>query len=448
MSSPRLVYLFYHGVGHINAFIGVAKTLQANNYDVHFAGLEYFRRDVQLQGFRFYSLNALPFGQGLEEWKNKQEKKKLPWLQGIKDRIGNRLYKEREVALFWMLQELKPDVLMIDVMQATDFIVLYPRIQRKGIRVIMVNTMLPMEMQGGYPPLNSNLLPGSPGLTGALNTLKLQRLTKHAFQKFRYIGFDDRNLIHRRIKKNNIPQKYIGQKESLLNLTVSNIPEIVLSPPAFDFPQSPFLRQKHYAGFHFANRSEPVTPETELWLQQLFKAKESSGKKLIYCSFGTIPPKHIHSINLLLDRIINAAIESSFLAIVATAQPSGYTRKNNDILFLEKVPQLLVLQHADVFITHGGLNSIKEAIHAEVPMLVIPIHPRFDPKGNAARVQYHRLGLSSSPTEIKVESIKAQLHELISNSDYKSNILKMKNTDILYSSKDILRIVQNAPTIE
>lgn len=448
MDRSRIVYLFYHGIGHINAFIGAAKTLQTNNYDMHFAGLEYFRREVQLQGFHFYSLNALPFGQGLEEWKNIQEKKDLPWLQGIMDRISDRLYKEREVALFWMLQELKPDILMIDLMQATDFIILYPRIQRMGIRVIMINTMLPMEIQPGYPALNSDILPGSPGLSRALNMLKLQSQVKHLLQKIRYTGFDDRSVIRRRIRKNNIPERYIGTSDSLLNFTVSNIPEIVLSPPAFDFPQSPFLNKKQYIGFQFANRTEPIDSDTEMKLQQLFKRKKDTGKKLIYCSFGTIPAKHIQNVFPLIEKIIAAIAESEFLAVITASQPNGYTHSNPDIIILEKAPQLQVLQHADAFITHGGLNSIKEAIHAEVPMLVIPIHTRFDPRGNAARVQYHRLGLSSNSAKLDTAIIKAQLSELIDNEAFKVNIRKLKKADIHCTVEKLLQVVTNIPVLD
>ncbi|WP_348519735.1 glycosyltransferase [Bacillus sp. 166amftsu] len=37
------------------------------------------------------------------------------------------------------------------------------------------------------------------------------------------------------------------------------------------------------------------------------------------------------------------------------------------------VPQLDILQHADLFITHGGMNSSSESLYFCVPMLVIPV---------------------------------------------------------------------------
>lgn len=38
------------------------------------------------------------------------------------------------------------------------------------------------------------------------------------------------------------------------------------------------------------------------------------------------------------------------------------------------VPQLEVLQHTDVFITHGGMNSVHEGLYYGVPLIVIPHH--------------------------------------------------------------------------
>ena len=53
-------------------------------------------------------------------------------------------------------------------------------------------------------------------------------------------------------------------------------------------------------------------------------------------------------------------------------------------------PQQWALEQADVVVTHGGLNTVMDAIAARTPMLVMPI--AFDQPGVAARVAYHGLG--------------------------------------------------------
>lgn len=46
-----------------------------------------------------------------------------------------------------------------------------------------------------------------------------------------------------------------------------------------------------------------------------------------------------------------------------------------NFLLRSSVPQLAVLRQTDVFVTHGGLNSIMEALYYGVPMVVVPQMP-------------------------------------------------------------------------
>ena len=447
MKKNRIVFLFYHGIGHINALIGPATLLKAKSYEVYFAGLEFFKRHVEEQGFRFFTLKALPFGCGLEEWRNIQAKRRAPVLRGIKDRIQNKLYHDREVELFWMLQELQPEFLLIDVMQSTDFIVLYKRLHQSPVRILMVNTMLPMDTPQGYPALNSMTMPGSSNLRREQWKSKRQREAKQLVQKLRYLFYDDTSIIRRNIKRNNIPPQYVNRDENLLSFSVKGVPEIILAPREFDYYDTPLAAQKYYAGFQFAVRHENVSDGASVKLHEIFLKRKISGKKLVYCSFGTIPPKQARTISDLVSHILTAITEENYLALVSLplgSQPPGYANATNDTIILESVPQLLVLQHADVFITHAGLNSIKEAIHAEVPMLAIPVHPRFDPKGNAARLQHHRLGLASDPKASNQQTIKTHLQELMSNHDYRLNLRKMKQADLQYTAESFLQLLQIA----
>lgn len=54
-------------------------------------------------------------------------------------------------------------------------------------------------------------------------------------------------------------------------------------------------------------------------------------------------------------------------------------------------PQLAVLKHAKVFITHGGMNSTLEALHQGVPLVVVPQTP--EQATNADRVAELGLGV-------------------------------------------------------
>lgn len=57
-------------------------------------------------------------------------------------------------------------------------------------------------------------------------------------------------------------------------------------------------------------------------------------------------------------------------------------------------PQQWALDHADIAITHGGLNTVMDAVKACTPVLVMPIG--FDQPGVAARVSHAGIGLRLS----------------------------------------------------
>ncbi|WP_296248063.1 glycosyltransferase [Pseudomonas sp. UBA4194] len=57
-------------------------------------------------------------------------------------------------------------------------------------------------------------------------------------------------------------------------------------------------------------------------------------------------------------------------------------------------PQQWAIERADAVVTHGGLNTVLDAIAHRTPMLVMPI--AFDQPGVAARVSYRRVGVHLS----------------------------------------------------
>jgi UDP:flavonoid glycosyltransferase YjiC (YdhE family) len=446
MIKERVVFLFYHGLGHINAFLKPAEILEQANYDVYFAGAGFFREYILKQHAKFYLLKSYPFGYGLEKWVNKLQKKRFIHLNAVTDKLTDRLYKEREVELFWMLEELKPSIVLIDSLQATDFIVLYNQLKRRSIRVAAVNSMLPTDVVEGYPPLNTRLLPhDSTSIEQAIRSYKWQRFKKRLIKTILYFGFDDYFLIARRIKKNAIPDSYIAAN-NLRDFAIRNVPEFILAPRDFDFPDAPLHDYRHYVGFMTAeNRNEEnLADDAEnLALKTLFAAKAHHHFQLIYCSFGTVEPKKHTIIFSFLEKLIEATREQNWLLLISfdvKQKPIPVLATSDRVHIFRSVPQLQILKHADLFLTHGGLNSIKEAVHAEVPMLAYPVHHEFDPNGNTARLVYHGLGLAGQAETDSIEEIRSKIQTLLQNSQYKTKIQTMKARDALFTTETFLKL--------
>ena len=60
-------------------------------------------------------------------------------------------------------------------------------------------------------------------------------------------------------------------------------------------------------------------------------------------------------------------------------------------IVVNHAPQLEILQRAHLCITHGGLNTVLEALAQGVPLVAIPV--AYDQPGVAARIKHSRTGL-------------------------------------------------------
>ena len=69
------------------------------------------------------------------------------------------------------------------------------------------------------------------------------------------------------------------------------------------------------------------------------------------------------------------------------------------------VPQLAILDEADLFITHGGMNSINEAVMAGVPMVVVP--NTIEQAVNALRVEQLLGGVYLEPQVVNGNNLQA-----------------------------------------
>lgn len=75
-------------------------------------------------------------------------------------------------------------------------------------------------------------------------------------------------------------------------------------------------------------------------------------------------------------------------------------------LFLQKwLPQADILGHhkTKLFVTHGGLNSVEEALYHEVPLVILPGFA--DQHSNADRAVRQGYGLSLSWTNVTSQQL-------------------------------------------
>lgn len=160
---------------------------------------------------------------------------------------------------------------------------------------------------------------------------------------------------------------------------------------------------------------------------------ENAKEKIIYISLGVCPENPEE----FFKKCIEAFRNTNVTVIMSIGQ-------NTDILDLGKVPsnfwifnsvaQLEVLKHADLFITHGGMTSINEAMYCGVPVIVAP--QNVENELVAKSVLKYNIGKVIYKENFNVDILRNYANEVITLSEYRSNMETYKDTIMNNNEKD------------
>jgi MGT family glycosyltransferase len=120
----------------------------------------------------------------------------------------------------------------------------------------------------------------------------------------------------------------------------------------------------------------------------------------------------------LLRTFANALSPLGGTVVVASGQtdPVALAPLPPNVLVRRSVPQLDVLDRAAMFVTHGGMNSVNEAMYAGVPMLVVP--QGADQPLVAGRVAGLGAGLTIRTEDVGEESVRALAWKLLDDARF------------------------------
>lgn len=443
---PGILFLPYHGFGHINSFLKPARILK-DHYEIVFAAHEYFNTYVKSQGFTVWPMKSLPFALGFERWSNQTRKRRPLFWHVWRDRWTDRLYHERKNELLGILDACNPTHVVLDRWQSTDFVVLYPYLKKRNIKVCFINAMLPLQITTQGWPLCLDVSPTDPCHRGQVRKLILKRKFQRCIQFIRYTGRDNHSLFRERLNRNALPPGYEPKYDSIFSFPIDRIAEFICAPRELDFslPED----HQHFIGSMIDfDRMERVDPRFQDYQEEIH-SKIMQGKKLIYCSFGSVHYKKENTMRRFQSLLIQAIDGGNCILLLSTALPGSDAFHNpaSGVYVFKSVPQLAVLQHARAFVSHGGLNSIKESIHFGVPLLVYPVDHHTDQPGNAARVRYHRIGLTGRLHAETRESIRAKIARLMQDPVYHEQLNHFKTREQNYTEAQFLERFRNLKTL-
>ena len=143
---------------------------------------------------------------------------------------------------------------------------------------------------------------------------------------------------------------------------------------------------------------------------------EKQKDKLVYISMGTVN----NDLLSLYNKCIAAFAETDYQVIMSVGNlvsMEKFKKLPENISVFPSVDQIAVLQKADVFISHCGMNSVNESLYFGVPLVMLP--QTSEQSGVATRVAQLGTGIKLEKTD--AVSIFNAVNHVLADKSYREN---------------------------
>lgn len=384
-------------VGHINPFLYIGKELQEKGHSVVFFQFNEVKARILAAGFDFH-----PIGLG------KIPKNAVNYIQkGLGTRHG------LDAMRFWLRGQLaqirlwfhelpgaleaeKVDFAIVDQSDFTGATVA----DYMGIPYVSVAVGMNLDWEESIPPFFTNWAYEDSASAKRRNRMGIEGFVKEFAPLF--------DCINKERVKHGLPP-YDCRKNFY---PVSPYAQIAQVPAFLDYPRPA-------APAHFENVG-PIRNKYPSSLQ--FPYEKLNGKPLVYFSLGTILNLRADVFNMVARAFKNIDVQ---LAISLGNKCVDINPEDmpESAIVVDYVPQYELLSRASLCVTHGGLNTVMDAISQGVPTLAIPIS--FDQPGTAARLRYSGAGDYISVQHLSTEKVHEMAKSLLEESSYRQRAAEL-----------------------
>ncbi len=432
--------------GHVNAMLRLANKLGESDHIIIFIGHIEFAEKVRSAGYNYYIVDSFIL---------------IPEIKEIEDRglsgfvIGNifkprfkRLERELESkSLIYdgMMNALNPDLIFLD-----DY---YPDkaffYSKYGLPIVNIQTMLLPLRDKQIPPFQSGIIPSNSFLSYfsiniAWSWNKIFRDAMRIYSRLLTMGQTNLRFLQKWFSDSG----YTISRYRCFGLGIEEIQTLNLTPKSFDFPREKTGLNIFHFGYYPSANGEKIEDGRLARLLDHHQTDISDNKHLlVYCSLGTVTTQFQQRSTRFFNVILKVAVlypnYRFVLSVGKEFDISKLMHKPSNVGIFTHVPQQSLLPHVDIMITHGGFNTIRECIQAEVPMLVYPLTNKWDQPGNSARVVFHKIGLQGNIRKINTRSLKSKIEGMkIQRNEFKKNLHSMRKR-IENQQTDEIKVIQN-----
>lgn len=357
--------------GHINPTLEVVKALVHRGHEVKYFSYECVKEKIISTGAEYIGCDAYDYEQSMKPEDGKKIAEDMSF--AVEVLVNSTLALDE--ALLEQIKEWEPNCIVADSMALWGKLIAL----KLGIPFISSTTTFAFNQQ------SAKVMQGS---------------IKDLFKVLLQMGKAKKHL--KRLQEKGYPIK------SVLDIIQNDndTHTIVYTSPEFQ----PYAES-------FSDKYVFVGPSIRPVMEHIRKTKD----KLVYISMGTVNndmlPFYRNCIEALRDTdyqvILSGGTQVEIGELLDLTKGYGIYA---DITIVPYVDQIAVLEQADVFLTHCGMNSVSEALYHEVPLVMFP--QTNEQKGVAYRV--NELGAGVYLPDKKVETIREAIRSILECTNYKT----------------------------
>ncbi len=215
--------------------------------------------------------------------------------------------------------------------------------------------------------------------------------------------------------------------------TFPALAQITQLPECLDFPQKTLPLNFHYTGPFVSLVARPTIE---------FPWERLDGRPLIYACLGTT-----RNAQPFVLRLISEACRDIDAQLVISSG-GRFVQENlanlpGEPIIVNFAPQLELLKRAAIVISHGGSNTVCEALLEGKPILAIPI--AHDQPAVAARVERLKAGIVLPIMRISQQLIRQSINALLNESRYRDAAVKLQGSlRSLHGPQHAANIIEDA----
>jgi MGT family glycosyltransferase len=130
---------------------------------------------------------------------------------------------------------------------------------------------------------------------------------------------------------------------------------------------------------------------------------------VVYLSLGSLGSADVE----LMQRLVDVLATTPHRVIVSKGPQHELIELRDGMVGAEVLPQPSILPQADVVVTHGGNNTVTEALHFGTPAVVLPLF--WDQYDNAQRLDELGLGVRLDTYGFEDEQLTGAIERLLAD---------------------------------